>query len=164
MIRRVVVSKKEVSIAIERDRLAASLGIDDQTWKPNEADETRPLEIVVPAQTLRRGKQVRLVVGEVNTTARQVDSALLKLVSDAYRWFDDLRTGRTGTIAEIAKREQVQVSHVSRTLPLAFLAPDIVEMIVAGRQPLTLAVERLKEQRKPLLMDWLEQRTSLLSA
>ena len=87
-----------------------------------------------------------------------MDPALFKLISDAYRWFDDLRTGRAATIAEIAKRESVQVSHVSRTLLLAFLAPDIVEMVAAGRQPFGLTVERLDKRRTPLPMEWATQR------
>ena len=49
--------------------------------------------------------------------------------------------------AEIAKRDRHQVSHVSRTISLAFLAPDIVEMIVSGNQPLSLTPERLKAAR-----------------
>jgi hypothetical protein len=48
----------------------------------------------------------------------------------------------------------------SRFLPLAFLAPDIVEAIVAGRQPPELTAERLKRIGK-LPLDWSEQRKVL---
>lgn len=51
---------------------------------------------------------------------------------------------------------------MSRTLTLAFLAPDIVETILDGRQPPTLTVERLKARRQPVPMDWAEQRAFLL--
>ena len=44
---------------------------------------------------------------------------------------------------------------------LAFLAPDLVEMIFAGRQPITLTPERLKASR-PLPLDWGAQRALLL--
>ena len=92
------------------------------------------------------------------TFARRVDPALFKLVSDAYRCFEDLRTGGAATIAETAKREGVQVAHVSRTVPLAFLAPDIVEMILKGGNQPTLTADRLNERRKPLPMEWTRQR------
>ena len=44
-------------------------------------------------------------------------------------------------------------------LPLAFLAPDIVEAILHGRQPVELATARLKRIRLPL--SWAEQRLVL---
>ena len=162
MIRCVVVSKKDVSITVDRDRMAGGLGIDGQSPPTEEADETHPLVIIVSAQTLRSGKQVRLVVGDVHTTPRGVDPVLFKLVSDAYRWFDDLRTGRATTIIEIAKREGVQVSHVSRTVSLAFLAPDLVETIVSGRQPPSLSAKRLIDRRKSLPMEWTRQESFTL--
>ena len=52
--------------------------------------------------------------------------------------------------------------YVSQVLPLAFLAPDIVAMILDGRQPPDLTAERLiKHTRLPL--DWAEQRRLLIT-
>ena len=45
-------------------------------------------------------------------------------------------------------------------LPLAFLAPDIVEAIVQGRQPVALTARYLK-RLKPLPASWAEQRRLL---
>ena len=75
---------------------------------------------------------------------------------------EDLRTGRVDTIGDIAKRDRQPVAHVSRTLPLAFLSPDIVEMILAGQQPAALTPDRLK-RRQSLPIAWSEQRIKLLS-
>ena len=47
----------------------------------------------------------------------------------------------------------------SRCLPLAFPAPDIVEAILQGRQPVELTVLRLKRIGLPL--SWVEQRRLL---
>jgi hypothetical protein len=49
---------------------------------------------------------------------------------------------------------------VSRILPLAFLAPDIVEAILDGRQPPELTAARLKRMRD-LPLDWQQQRRYL---
>jgi len=74
---------------------------------------------------------------------------------------EDLRSGRVETILDIANRDHQHNSEVSRTLPLAFLAPDIVEMIIKGKQPPTLIAERLRKRGSlPLL--WSEQRMLLL--
>jgi hypothetical protein len=48
---------------------------------------------------------------------------------------------------------------VSRSLRLAFLAPDLVEGILNGTQPIGLTAERLKRVDLPLL--WEDQRAVL---
>jgi hypothetical protein len=90
------------------------------------------------AHDSKLGKQVRLILGEVSSRTRSPNGDLVQLIRDGHRWFEDLRSGRAATIAAIAKRDRQQVSHVSRNLSLAFLAPDVTEMILAGRQPITL--------------------------
>ena len=42
-------------------------------------------------------------------------------------------------------------------IPFAFLAPDIVEAILGGRQPVELTAARLKRVRD-LPVSWVEQR------
>jgi hypothetical protein len=49
---------------------------------------------------------------------------------------------------------------VSRILPLAYLAPDIAEAILAGRQPADLTVKRLRSLRE-LPAKWSVQRAKL---
>ena len=57
-------------------------------------------------------------------------------------------------------RHAIDASDVTRFLPLAFLAPDIVEAILDGRQPVDLNVERLKKV-SPIPADWNTQRWQL---
>ena len=52
----------------------------------------------------------------------------------AFRWRRMLETGEVSTVGEIATREQINKSYVSRVLRLTLLAPDIVEAILDGRQ------------------------------
>ena len=49
---------------------------------------------------------------------------------------------------------------MTRTIYLAFLAPDIVERLARGEQPIGLGVQRLVAM-SPLPMDWSEQRRAL---
>jgi hypothetical protein len=53
----------------------------------------------------------------------------------------------------------VHQADVSRALPLAFLAPDIVQAILDGRQPVVLTAARLRRIRLP--HSWVEQRRVL---
>ncbi|MEJ8571624.1 recombinase family protein [Microbaculum marinum] len=160
LIARITVGKKQLTVDVDGPRVCEALTeIDSGLNRLGVREET--ILIKVEAHTLRCGKQVRLVVGEVMAERRAPDPKLVKLITDAHRWFDDLRTGRRATIAEIAAEEHCQVSHLSRTIGLAFLAPDIVEMILTGNQPITLTPERLKP-RRPLPLGWDEQRGILL--
>ncbi len=63
-------------------------------------------------------------------------------------------------MAEIASKEGVDTSYVSRVITLAFLAPDITESIIAGKQPTDLSVEKLTK-RIDLPLDWVQQRQLL---
>jgi len=60
---------------------------------------------------------------------------------------------------DIARSEGADVGDVSRSLQLAFLAPDLVEAILNGTQPVALTSERLKRADLPLL--WQDQRAAL---
>jgi DNA invertase Pin-like site-specific DNA recombinase len=113
-----------------------------------------------PMQLKRRGVELRLIVGDYNRSAAIVDLPLVKAVARAHRWFDELSTGKSKSLAAIAAREGLAVRYVGRLIRLAFLAPDIVESIVEGRQPTTLTAEALT-RRIELPLSWCSQRTAL---
>jgi len=60
---------------------------------------------------------------------------------------------------EVAARSGCDESHVRHRIGLAFIAPDIVEMIVAGTQPRHLTLDRLLKAEMPL--SWRVQRQML---
>jgi site-specific DNA recombinase len=113
-----------------------------------------------PMQLKRRGAELRLIVGDHNRSAAIVDLSLLKAVARAHRWFDEISTGKARSLAAIAAREGLAVRYVGRLIRLAFLAPEIVESIVEGRQPTTLTAEALT-RRIELPLSWCSQRTAL---
>ena len=78
------------------------------------------------------------------------------------KWFDDLKSGKVTSISEIAERDNIDRNEVSRFLPLAFLAPDLVEKILNGQQPVSLTANRLKRM-SDLPVDWQEQRNLFAS-
>jgi hypothetical protein len=112
----------------------------------------------VPIQIRRRGVEMRLVIEGNRAPAPRADLALLKAVARAHHWSDELLSGRVPSIAKIAERERVSARYVRRLMRLAFLAPKIVEMIAAGRQPSELTAEALAERIDlPLLWTAQEQ-------
>ena len=55
---------------------------------------------------------------------------------------------------------RLRSSHVTRVIYLAFLAPDIVQRIVRGEQPVDLTTDRLIRMG-PLPVAWEDQRVLL---
>ena len=102
----------------------------------------------------RRGVEARLVLGEPSSC---VDKTLLRNVSLGWVWFEDMKAGPS--MKAIADQENISQRRVAQLVDLAFLAPDIIEAIVDGRQPATLTADLLK--RSPHKIMWADQRTWL---
>ena len=113
----------------------------------------------VPFRVVKRGgrKEMVLPVGAADQRSR-IDSTLIKAVGRAFRWKRLLEAGEFATVAELATREGIAVSYLTRVMRLTQLAPDIVEAILDGRQPPSLSLEVLRDQ---LPLDWPEQRVWL---
>ena len=88
-----------------------------------------------------------------------IDNTLVKAIARAFRWQAMLKTGTYGCIEDIARAERINGSFVSRVIRLALLAPDIVEAILAGRQPAALTLKGLME---PFPVEWERQREVLV--
>jgi DNA invertase Pin-like site-specific DNA recombinase len=114
----------------------------------------------IPMQIKKRGVETRLVLDGNGGTSSKVDPALIKAIARAWGWFDDLVSGRAASIAEIAARDGFVSQYVGRLLPLAFLAPDVVEVIIEGRQPVDLTAEALTNC-VDLPLDWTAQKRAL---
>jgi hypothetical protein len=83
---------------------------------------------------------------------------MVKALARAFRWRKLLETGVYATVEEIAAAEKINTSYVSRILRMALLAPEIIEMMVDGRQPVNLT---LAELTKPFPIEWEAQRRLL---
>jgi len=117
---------------------------------------------VIPTSIRRRGVETKLVLHDRGSGAANagVDAALVKAIVRGRQWFEQLASGRACSFAEIARAEGVTRRYVARLIPLAFLAPDIVEKILSGAQPVDLTTDELTK-RIDLPLDWAEQRGAL---
>jgi len=70
-----------------------------------------------------------------------------------------LESGEFVTIAELAEREGIALSYMTRVLRLSLLAPEIVEAILDGTAGLEVTLALLLE---PLPSDWQGQASNLL--
>ncbi|MCK5363804.1 MAG: recombinase family protein, partial [Gammaproteobacteria bacterium] len=118
------------------------------------------IDLTVPVALRRRGVEAKLVVRAAQGEAAAPDRNLIALVAQARRWFDQLAGGEVGSIQEIARRDVTDASDIGRNIQLAFLAPDIVEAILAGRQPVELTARNLR-RIGALPLEWDRQRRLL---
>ena len=101
--------------------------------------------ISVPFQRRRRGIETKLAYGY---EAPKVDTVLLRRVARGYAWWDEIKSGKA-TFKEIVKREKLSRRFVAIHLDLAFLAPQIVEVIIEGKQQTTLSAQAMRNAPMP---------------
>lgn len=115
--------------------------------------------ITIPFKVRKRGGR-KLILTPDGTPSpmprTKVDSALLKALARGFRWKKMLEEGDYQTLEEIANAEKINPSYVSRLLRMTLLAPEIVEAILAGQQPLGLTMARAM---KPFASEWTLQKS-----
>ncbi|MEM7227163.1 MAG: recombinase family protein [Pseudomonadota bacterium] len=150
-------------VDLTEDQLTATIdlaeALADILSPDNDADLT--LEISAPIRLDRRGAALQMILRSAAGDAASPEPNLIQTVVDARRrlamYMDQ---ANPKTISEIAATDSIDIADVSRSLQLAFLAPDLIETILDGRQPTSLSAHKLRRlDALPLL--WEEQRTLL---
>jgi hypothetical protein len=108
----------------------------------------------VPFRVVKRGGRKEMQMPEGSTQPRRTDNTLVKALARAFRWKRMLEAGEFTTIAELAEREGIAFTYMARILRLSMLAPDIVEVILDGRQGPEVTLARLLE---PFPVEWSRQ-------
>ena len=155
LIRRVTLSVGHMHIAISRRGLSELIGAVNNVADDGDADIT----LDIPMAIRRRGVESKIVLPASAGTIER-DEIMIFLVARTRHWFDKIVKGEATLVRDIARKEDMDEGDVSRFLPLAFLAPDIVETILAGKQPTELTAEKLKRLRF-LPHAWEDQRQLL---
>jgi hypothetical protein len=123
--------------------------------EPGEKDaEARTCTLALPTARRRAYKEI-IIPGGRDRPAVRANHALVLAIARARTWMHDLRSGKYADTEEISRRLKLNDAHVRRLLRLAYLAPDIVEAVVEGRQPHSLTVRRLLQG---IPCSWSEQR------
>jgi site-specific DNA recombinase len=154
LFRRIVLRQNALVIELDRSRLIAALLISQEP-----ADKS-PVIISIPLRIGRRGVETKLILNSDNDVSHRCDDALIHLVSRSRHWFDEIIRGEIDSVLAIAEREGIDPSDVGRDLQLAFLAPEIVDAILTGDQPVELTANRLR-LFGTLPLDWNRQRELL---
>ncbi|MBY6136355.1 hypothetical protein KUV61_11000 [Nocardioides marinus] len=111
--------------------------------KPAATPDTITLR--APFRVVKRGGRKEVQLPDGAPVQRKTDSTLVKALARAFRWKRMLESGEFTTINELAEREGIAPSYMTRVMRLTLLAPDIVEAILDGRQGSEMTLGRLLE-------------------
>jgi site-specific DNA recombinase len=154
LIARVQVLRTEIRIALDAAQLCRALDLGE----PAESLIT----LTCPAALSRSGLAMRLIQPDGRTMGEPKPAAnLIKLILKGRGWWARLASGEVD-ISTLAREEGLTPSYVTRVTRLAFLAPRVVEAILAGRQPARLDAGHL--QAPSFAASWAEQERVFLGA
>ena len=135
---------------IDRDR-ASSANADD-------SNETL-IRLSIPASLKRTGKETKFVVNGVANSA-PADTTLIRLLVRGQKIAKRLFEPNCPPLEAVAREEEITASYATRLVRLAFLAPDLVAAILAGKQPPGLTANKLMADTR-LPLEWQAQRAAL---
>ena len=117
--------------------------------------ENDTLRIVTPMRIAPWGGRTEILraPGQRAYGEARIDQSLVRGLARAHALLRSAKASPKGTVEELAKNERLTPSYIRRLCRLAFLAPDIQQAIIDGRQPFTMNLERLMHTNLPLSWD-----------
>jgi site-specific DNA recombinase len=159
LIDRIDVGADQIDVHLRATRLGALLDAAATALLSATEDEIQILSI--PVRLRRSGRAIRMLIAGIDPFATATpDARLVKLLIRARRFNAALLDSDGVPFAALAKREGVSPSYFTRLVRLSYLAPDITEAILDGRQPRDLTADKLLAHSR-LPLDWHEQRVVL---
>ena len=112
--------------------------------------------IHVPFRIVKRGGRKEMILPPDASAERpRSDNTLIKALARAFRWKRMLESGEFATIGDLASKEGIAPSYMTRVLRLTLLAPNIVEAILDGRNGPEAILAALME---PFTLEWERQK------
>lgn len=136
----------------------------DVQWMKSRYDVTppadpAPLVLTAPAVRVRRGKDVKLVFVSDTGFARQPDQKLVMLIDEAMAARAAITADPQRTMRDAAASIKQCRHRLTKLVRLSFLAPELVDAIVAGKHPAALTPAKLLDADLPL--GWIAQKAML---
>jgi hypothetical protein len=160
----ILVHQESVEIQIDKAKLRAQLlgtnRTDPQTQDTMNDPNQQPIALTIETRLKRCGGEMRLII-PVQSADRAPGSAvpaLLKAISRAHEWVRQIVAGEYKDQRAIAKATGFNERYVSRIIQSAFLAPEIVEAIVKGRQAPEITLVALLDE---VPLSWAEQNAKM---
>lgn len=119
------------------------------------------ITLTTDARLRRSGRAMRLIQYNGLYSAVKPEPALVRLITQAHRWWAELRRGEVN-ITTLCEREKVSDAWMTRVLRLAFLSPKVTKAILTGSQPAGVDTAALLATRA-VPVKWRDQKRALLA-
>ncbi|MGX7895988.1 recombinase family protein [Tsuneonella sp. HG222] len=154
LITQIRIAPQSINVDVSTTGLAKRLGVSLQSGAPD------IIHLRIDAQLKRTGKVVRLVQRNGRSASGPAPQEhLIKLLRQARSWWQEMCDDGLSA-SELADRRGVNKSYVSRVIRINFLAPQIVESILAGDHPAGLDARAMLGMHA-LPLNWATQMQSL---
>jgi hypothetical protein len=162
IVTRIIVRQQKVELQLSKQALLKSF-LNRQRDEEIESSETDFEDLITleeDAQLRRCGGEVRLVLADFSQSKARSVPSLVRAVARAHDWMDRILRGEVSNQRALAKQTGFDERYISRIIPLAFLAPDITEAILDGRQAPDLSLEKCAAE---IPLEWSLQRQALVA-
>jgi hypothetical protein len=153
-----------VRITIQQDSIEVHVSKEGaRAWLLNQErilgqdSDGQPIVLTIAMNLKRCGGEMRLIIPgwAAIDQRRQPIPSLIKAVSRAGDWVRRMEADECKHQRDLAKATRLEPRYINAILRVAFLAPEIVEAIIDGRQPPDLTLGSLTGA---LPMSWQQQK------
>ena len=120
------------------------------------------LSISIPIKIRKRKGYVTAILPENAKEYQGIENPqnynekLVNAFANAYKWQEMIKSGEISGLSDIARLEKTDKAYISKIFKLNYVAPDIVEAILDGKQPENIILRDFTHKIIPDL--WEEQR------
>lgn len=151
VVERVVLAQDRITCHLAPQQLGLLAGLELETLNPD------IYEIEIPIR-LKRVQGGATMVVFPNTPSKPANPKLIRAIAKGFFWNTLLMTGQVKSMKELVKIAGVNSRYISKLLPLAWLAPAVIEAVLEGREPERL---QLGDYLKLATLDWERQQAKL---
>jgi site-specific DNA recombinase len=163
IVKRVIVRDSFVELELSKSAIREAVtGQREAQFPQIDSDSAEDIVVLSTQATVTKCRgEVRLVLApDAGQGSPRTIPSLIKAVARAREWVDRIARGEVPHQRAIAAETGLHRRYVGRIIQMAFLAPDITEAILEGRQPPHMTLETLMGD---MPADWRGQRQQLLA-
>ena len=134
LVTRVEVSRSTITVQLIRNNLIRLLTAGSPVEAANQKRNLKTIELKAEVKLQRSGIESKLVypAGKQPQTHDRSVKALQEALLKSLQWNEQLVSGSVRSIDALIDRDNLNARQVHRLRKLAFLAPDIMDRIIAG--------------------------------
>lgn len=115
------------------------------------------IQIFVPIKIRKRGGSAMMILPKGENRIKHFDDKLINAFAKAYQWKGIIEDENNNicSLSDLARKENISMSHATKVYRLNFISPKIIEAIVNGTAPRDLRLQDIFAKKAPEI--WQEQ-------